>query len=287
MTAIAVLSLIVIVLSTLLSVVTDTWLVAAGSVDNYNKSRVMLGVLDRDVRTMVLRSDVAAFPLDKNAQYPAFAFYTKVQGSPGSDTRAVSLIQYVLTSTTTSSVLERLDYGLNFPPVAPATNPALTLSLNNTTSLPDLANFNATSQTESLATGVIAFQWQFVDGGGNVLNPPYTTPSATDAPSTATTPFWFDFTNPSASYNPRGVIVSLVVLSNGGYNIAANSGTIIPTLQTIFSSSSGSLATGQTFSQYWNSILKAPTPQMIAMPAPVRTGLQVFERHIQLPLLTH
>jgi prepilin-type N-terminal cleavage/methylation domain-containing protein len=263
--AMTVLSFVLIVLASMMGVVANIWTNGIGAVDNFTKARVMLSLLDRDIQMMVLRRDVAAF-VDSTGANPACAFYSNVQGYPGTDARTLSLVQYTLATTATSSALQRLSYGMNYSSsssVVPTTG--TTANLSQLTSLTNL-------QTETLATGVVAFQWQFVDGTGTIQAP------------TATSPF-YNFNTPGSTTNPRVVIVSLAVLTNSAYNFAIQTGKLSQ-LTDGTSTFQTAAPSNQTYSQVWNNFLNSPNATFMALPMPIRAGVQVFERHIPLPVTT-
>jgi prepilin-type N-terminal cleavage/methylation domain-containing protein len=269
MTALVILTVMLLAMSTTIAYVSRAWQEGISYLDNYTKARVMLNLLDRDIQLMILRRDTAAFT-DASGN-PACAFYTNVEGSPGAattrvDGRTVSLVQYQLASTGTTSVLQRLNYGMNFatsgvsPAVANSPAPTKLAQLTSLTSL----------QSEDLSAGVILFQWQFLDGTGTLRTPPAYT-------------FSYSFALPAPSTNPRSVIVSMLVLSNPAYIVATQNSTTIPALQALFPA--GSLPSNTTYAAYWNSILNGAAFGT-ALPAPVRGGLQVFQRQIPLPIVT-
>ena len=138
----------------------------------------------------------------------------------------------------------RYNYGMNF-----LTTTGTIPTVGTTASLP--APTNAVLQTDTLYTGIIQFQIQFIDGTGAILTPPYSltsTPPATSSPPSGPTPFWFDFAVPGATYNPRSVVISMVVLSNPAYKLAIQTGT----MSTVVGCFSTTVPTNQTYSQVWN-----------------------------------
>jgi prepilin-type N-terminal cleavage/methylation domain-containing protein len=261
--------------------VSQLWINGVGAIDNISKARDIVTVMDRDIQQMVLRPDTAAFVgSNTSTATPACAFYTNVQSS-GTDTRAVSLVQYELNppgSPSNTSSLGRLTYGMNFSStITPI------ISTPAPTALTQLAS--ASTSTETLATGVVQFQYQFVDGAGTILTPqpsgyipyPYT--------GNATTPFTYDYINPRDPANPRAVIVSIIVLSNSAYKIATQAGLLSKLTDgtTIFSTAA---PTNQTYSQVWNTTLSNPNAAFLSLPGPVRAGLRVFQRYIPLPVIS-
>ena len=227
---------------------------------------------------MVMRRDLAAF-VGNTGTNPACAFYSNVQSYTGSsttmDTRAISLVSYQLVQGATSSTLQRVSYGSNFAGVIP--------TIGTTSSLPQLTSSN--TSTETLSSGVIGFQWQFVDGTGTVLTPGYTpTGSLPSYAPSGTTPFWFDYTAPGAAYNPRVVIISMAVMSYPAYRLAVTSGKLA-TVVSCFPATTPSTP-NQTYSQAWNAMLNSSTTAFLSLPAPIRSGIEVFERRIPLPITT-
>ena len=290
MVAMAVLSLILVVLATATATVSRIWLNGIGAVDNFTKARLALSLLDRDIQLMVLRRDLAAFT-DSTGTQSQCAFYTMIEGYPAVDTRCVSLVQYSMSqlptpASATSSVLQRLNYGMNYA----TSSSAMTPEVGYSTNLVQLASpvVTAHAVTESVFTGIIQFQIQFVDGTGTILNPPYSslssTPPSSSTVPTLPTPFWFDYANPGGTYNPRTVVVSMVVLSNPAYIAATQSGGAY--LSTVIGCFSTSPPSNETYSQVWNAFLAAPNSTFLSLPPTIRGGVQVFERNIPLPITT-
>jgi len=283
--SITILSIILFTLAKAIGYVSQLWVNGVGIVDNYTKARNILTVMDRDVQQMVLRPDLAAF-VNSNSSSPAAAcaFYTNIEGT-GTDGRTVSLVQYLLnplagTTSAAQTTFGRVNTGMNY--TASGTTPLLGTA---TTPLPVALTqlpTPSTTNTDTLATGVIRFQWQFVDGGANMLTPPYT---PTGSAPTVTTPFTYDFTAPSAASNPRAVVVSVLVLNNSAYQLATQNPAIMTKLLSDFPNTLPTTATNQTFSQYWNGILNPATGTLdTSLPVSVRSGLQVFQRYIPLPV---
>jgi prepilin-type N-terminal cleavage/methylation domain-containing protein len=274
----AILSIMLLTMATMMGFVSTIWLNGIGSMDNFTKARVVLNLVDRDIQMMVLRRDIAAFVDPSGASLDSYgnsicAFYTNVQGNPGTDTRSISLVQYLLNNPGSQPTLQRLNYGMNFLAAS-----GVTPAIGQTSKL--AAPANSTLQTETVFTGIVRFQIQFVDGTGTILTPPYTPTGTTKAAG----PFSFNFLAPADPSNPRSVVVSMLVLSNPAYKLATQGGGTIMTklLSTFPNTLTGS---NQTFSQYWNSILN-PSIGTIdpTLPPVVRGGIQVFERRVPLPI---
>ncbi len=284
--AIAILSIMLVGLATAIGYVSRLWLSGIGAMDNFTKARVVLNLLDRDIQLMVLRRDLAAFvdasgnAVDGNGN-AICAFYTNVQGNPGSgirDARTLSLVQYSLTTTTTSPTLQRINYGMNF------TASGVTPVMGTPASLPTAASFpvSAPYQSDTVFAGIIRFQIQFIDGNGNILTPT----GNPNGSMLAGGRFAYDFNNPGNVLNPRIAVVSMLVLNNSAYTIAIRPGsTTMTTLLGDFQNTLPSGQTNQTFGQYWSSLLNPASGTLDpVLPPSVRSGMQVFERQIPLPV---
>ena len=296
--ALAVLSIMLIGLASAMGYVSKLWLSGAGSMDNFTKARVVLNLLDRDIQMMVLRRDLPAFvdtsgnAIDSNGN-AICAFYTNVQGNPGQgqltagtqNYRTLSLVQYQLnpTTTTTTPTLVRYNYGMDFLSSTSAVKgatPIVNTPIPSILTTPTYAN----QGTDTVFTGIVQFQIQFIDGNGNILTPSTNSSVA----MTAGGRFTYDFAYPGDPLNPRIAVVSMLVLSNPAYIIATQPGSSTMTeLLGDFKNTLPASQTNQTFSQYWNSIINPATGTLDpTLPPAVRSGVQVFERHIPLPITT-
>jgi hypothetical protein len=137
--------------------------------------------------------------------------------------------------------------------------PPLVTSSQNSTAVP-----SALDQAQVLVNGVVALQIQFL------------TPTAT-----LQSTFQFNYSNPTATTNTPTVIVSMIVLDNAAYQLAA-SANAFGNLSTDLANGSGPTGT-QTYAQYWNAQISSPTFGA-NLPKPVRAGLRVFERRIAIPV---
>jgi prepilin-type N-terminal cleavage/methylation domain-containing protein len=281
--SITILSIMLFSLAQAIGYVSQLWINGVGTVDNFGKARDILTVMDRDIQQMVMRSDLPAFVVNPAANpLQACSVYTNVEGNQGTSTpdgRTISLVEYYPNFNGGIFTLSRLNYGNNF---SQSQTPIIA-----TTTLTDLS-LATSPYTETVATGVVQFGYQFVDGTGTIQTPGPTNyvknssyPIA--APSALYT-YSYNFTAPGASSNPRAVIVSLLVLSNSAYQLALQNAHIATQLTTDFS---GTLPANTTYSQFWNSTLNPTTGTLDpTLPAPVRAGLRVFQRYIPLPVVT-
>jgi prepilin-type N-terminal cleavage/methylation domain-containing protein len=261
-------------LTEMVQLVASAWQFGTARASDFSETRTVLGMIERDVQGMVVRPDVAAFC--DSAGNPALAFYTRFPGGATTN-RKVSLVEYALTTTGNPQLLRYDDGGLAYAASTPPeiqlmptttgtssgtltdlpTSP-LTTSSQNITAVPSKGD-----QAELLVNGVVAFKYQFMNGSG-----------------TYQSNFQFNYSQPTAAANTPTLVVSIAVLDNAAYQMAANAGA--------FSKLAGDLAPGaptgtQTYAQYWNGLM-ATAGFGSNLPLPVRAGIQVFERRIAIPV---
>lgn len=106
MVATCILTMIVLSLSAMLSSTSKTYSMGRQRVNNFTKARGMLEVIARDLRDAVIRPDLLSFPNS------SFEFYTMQPGILSSNARQVSLVSYVIDSTSSLSTLQRGDVGI-------------------------------------------------------------------------------------------------------------------------------------------------------------------------------
>lgn len=250
--ATTILVLLVLLLAGAFETIVDTWESGNARVDNFSKARTILGLLNRDAQSAVLRPDIGAF-VDQTGANPACAFYTRMEGTNG---RRLTLVSYFLTTTLTNSstipILERADYSLDY------TNTVLTIGTTN--SLPDLSKVSAVD----VAPGVLLFKIQYINGVGTLQDN-----------------FQYDFNNPSSTNNTKAFVASLLVVDNNTVKIAQQTGTLT-TLIGKFPTNSTALSANQTFAQNWEGVMNAPTFGQ-GLPKPLRSGTRAFEGHVTLP----
>ena len=248
--AISVLAILVVIMTRIIGMVSDTWRAGRARADKFSQARMVFGMLDRDVQSMVLRRDLAAFR-DKSGSN-ACAFYTQRPGGEGD--RRFSLVEYRLDNPTTRPSLVRADYGMDYATLSPTRVP----SLGNTNALPDLEH----AEARSLSDGIVGFAWQFVDGSGIPRDN-----------------FQFDHADPSATANTRAITVSITVLDDEACKLAERNG-LLPSLTGLLG---GKPAAGETYADYWKALIGSPGFGS-SLPLPVRQSLRVFERSVQIPL---
>lgn len=154
--AIAVLALLLVMLTQIFSIVSDTWLGGQARQDSFSKARVLMDMVAQDLKSGVFRSDLASFPDPANP-----VFYTKRSGfsSAGGALREVSLVSYTLD---TSGKMQRGDLAI------PWSNSSSLISFGVTDSLPTAGAMTMRDMTG----GVLAFRLLFVNADGT-LSPVY------------------------------------------------------------------------------------------------------------------
>jgi hypothetical protein len=95
LTAIAVLSLLIVMLAQITGLVSNAWINGQRDVNNFTKARAMLNLFTNDIQAGLFRSDLCAFPSDGSGG-SLIKFYTQRLGiaPSGSTTRELSLVQY-------------------------------------------------------------------------------------------------------------------------------------------------------------------------------------------------
>jgi prepilin-type N-terminal cleavage/methylation domain-containing protein len=213
--ALSILTVVMVMISQAVGIVSQTWRKGMARVDNFSQARAVLNLANRDIQSIVLRPDLAAF-VDA-AGKPSFTFYSQVNGSSG--TRKLSLIRYSLNSAN-PPVFERNDLGFSYP----ATTGGLSLGI--TDKLPDLALMNPTN-AQPLSEGILIFQWQALDDAGK-LSPT------------------FDQTTTKA------IVISILVLDTEAFRLAQKLNKV-DEIRDLFETTT--LPADKTYSQYWLGIL--------------------------------
>lgn len=103
--AMAILTMIVISLSTILFTTSLSCNTGLQRANNFTKARCMLDAMARDLNGILLRSDLPAF---SNSN---FEFYTQQAGIISGSPRQISLVSYSIDSTSEKSILQRGDVG--------------------------------------------------------------------------------------------------------------------------------------------------------------------------------
>ena len=225
--AMSVLALVLVFITQAIGAVSRTWKSGVARIDNFAKARVILGLLERDIQSAVLRRDLGAF-VDGGGSN-ACAFYSRIGGQTN---RRLSLIRYSLANPTTAPVLQRADYSLDY-----ATN---TLTLGSTNSLPDLSKVSS----QDVAGGILRFEWQFLAADGT-LQPAYQ----------------FDYDKPDSAANTKALVISVLVLDDDALRLGQQTEKLAGLLDKFV----GAPAANQTYAQLWNADLNSP-PQNLPEP---------------------
>lgn len=215
----AVLMVLFIVLMQVVGAVSSSWRRGTAKIDNLAQARAIMGLLDRDIQSMVLRKDLGAFCSPTGDT--TCAFYTRIAGGDG--TRRLSLVSYQIND----RVLARSDYELDYgTKVLRLTEPGTLADLNSTSLM-----------TDNFAEGVLLFAVQFVAADGSLKDK-----------------FNFNYPDPQAQANTRAVVISMVVLDTPAYMVARERA-LLPALEAEFVASSNPAGTIQA--RHWNSKARA------------------------------
>jgi len=247
--AIAVLSIMLLLLSQMVSLASKTWSTGRARVDNFTQARTVLGLMDRDIQSCVLRRDLASF-VDTGGN-PTLAFLTRVS-TPGQD-RKLALVAYQMTGLPTAPELVRHDFGYSFD----STN---TPPYGTQGSIQDLDKANA----QALTDGVLRFEVQFVLADG-----------------TLSKSFQYDYDNPSAKTNAQSLVLSLLVIDSTALKLAKDTETI----SVLMNAFAGNPGPNESYAAYWNDLIRSGSG-MASLPEPLRVGIKSFERHVTLPIAT-
>lgn len=147
--AIAVLSLIVIVMAQVLQAASLAWFNGQARVNNFVKGRAMMDLVARDLQAGIYRDDLSAFPTNQ------ISFYTERPGFSGSAaaTRSVSWVTYAASNTTLQRGDMAVEWGAaNLP------------SFDPTNALPPVG----TITSRDTASGVVGFKVLFLYGDGTI-----------------------------------------------------------------------------------------------------------------------
>ncbi|MCE0497797.1 MAG: prepilin-type N-terminal cleavage/methylation domain-containing protein [Methylacidiphilales bacterium] len=285
--AVAILSILLLGFSQILSLSLVTWQQGLIRANCYTKARVVLDAATADIQRGVFRSDLNNFPsntVGNSPAMPTFTFYTRAAGmNTGAGTlRPVSLVTYQLSTNTslpgyllrsentinwtnsTSSAVTNVDFEQTLSPVSAAT----------TTS-------NSVPPNDLLSTGIVDFEMIFLlSDGTTVLAKDYQSPS-------------------TASVVMIGVAVAVMddkVLALLQPATSSKFSTIQSTLESAFNSTnfatmvySTNATTGvvgytssnteRSIKELWDPAI-APLYQQAGYPKDLSIGLQTFERFV-------
>jgi len=174
--AMGVLLLMLVLFTQAIGGISSAWRGAEERMNNHTKARALLGRLQTDIDTMVLRDDLPAFPVD--GADTKFGFFTLrrgvYNGTSASDARSLSYVEYNFDSNSrypgrllrfdksydyTDGEQSALEFGSAIE-VGPGETPA-----PNAT--PDRGEEPPTESEAGLADGILGFEWAFLrhDGG--------------------------------------------------------------------------------------------------------------------------
>ena len=153
LTAMAVLSFLVVMVAQILSMSTQATTVSGNQLNNLEKSRRIFERIGMDLSSSISSTEIP-YQVDKSPQSDSLRFYSQKSGFDNSS-RGISFIEYRVNNANTSLpyAWERGLAGVNTPPFggAPSTSPALTY--------------------QSIADGILRFKVSFLSTGTGALSP--------------------------------------------------------------------------------------------------------------------
>lgn len=248
LTAVAILALLFVMLGGILNTMSRTWKEGQQRANNFTKARAMLDLLSRDLQGGLFRSDLVAFP----GNPVTVLFYTQRPGISSSTPRDISLVQYQLNTTATTSTLQRGDIAYDW-----SVNSSSSIAFNQVT-LPTIpaGNFRDTSP------GIVGFQLLFVYASGTM---------STAYPSPLTTATNSDALN--------SVGISIAVVDDEAMKQLASAGKI----QQLRNDLAGTINGTRSVKGDWDAYLQSSLDWK-NYPRSLATGLKIFERYVYLPI---
>jgi prepilin-type N-terminal cleavage/methylation domain-containing protein len=247
MTALTVLSLMMVMLGQILQMVGMAWTNGEKNVNNFTKARAMLDMFSKDIQSGVFRNDLAAFPLA--GATTSASFYTQRPGVPSTNDpeRYVSLVQYDYNPDQSTSInmttLQRGDMAISWD-----ASPTV-LPFGNTT------DFNGDTVTpRNTAPGVVDYKLLFVYANGTV-----------------STTYTYSTTNPL-----RAVGLTLLVVDDQTLKLLTTSE--VTALRTAFDLPAVTTGT-RSVKADWENYL-ATGMSWSSYPKSLGVGLKVFERYV-------
>jgi prepilin-type N-terminal cleavage/methylation domain-containing protein len=256
--ALAVFAILMSFVGQLLSVTENAWRVGVQESNNLTRGRALLDVIALDIKQGVFRNDLPAFPAAVGDNY---SFYTQSAGSSDLGTRPVSLVNYLLTVTSSSATLQR-----QIAPVDWTGGSGENLALGTTNAIP----MKVSNADDEGCSGVINFALFFLN-----------------ADSTGAISYSSTYSNTLTSQT-KGIGFTLLVADNATANLLGKQGNLL-NLQSNFPVPSD--LTGGIKSS-WDKVLNGTSGSLYAggstrYPAQMKTGLQIFEKVVYLTTAAH
>lgn len=245
MVAVAVLSLMVVLLGQMIQSSSQGWLDGKARTSSFAKARSLLDLLHRDLQGGVFRGDLAGFAGTNAGTFLTnVAFYTRRSGVPvnGADPlRSVSLVQYTLHP---SGMLRRGDVPVTWNDAATA------ISFGRTNSLPQLAGIT----DRDTVPGVLGFRILFVQANGML----------TDAYDPAS--------------RPKGASIGVALVDDN--TVKKLTSAQVAELQTAFATR---VSGTNSLKADWEEFLKSGGVAWSEYPRDLGRGLKIFERYVRFP----
>jgi prepilin-type N-terminal cleavage/methylation domain-containing protein len=269
--AIAILLIVGLGLSQILSLSLQTWQQGLIRADCYTKARVVLDAATADIQRGVFRSDLNNFPNSASSP-PAFTFYTRAAGMNTGNTpvRPVSLVTYQLsTNPNTRGYLLRSENTINWSGA----------NLNFDQSLSAVGAATATAPlppNDLLSTGIVDFEMLFLLSDGTTIPAnQYKTPSTASVVMIGLAVAVIDdkvltLLHPATSTQYSNIQTTLESALSS--NFAAMT---VPSNSTTYVSPNYD----RSIKELWDPAI-APYFQNTAYPKALGSGLQTFERFV-------
>lgn len=243
--AVAVLSLMVVLLGQMIQSSSQGWLDGKARISSFMKARSMLDLLQRDLQGGVFRGDLAGFAeASSGGSLTNVAFYTRRSGVPvnaADKLRHVSLVQYTLRP---SGMLSRGDVPVSWDGAATA------ISFGVTNALPQLAGIT----DRDTVPGVVGFRILFVQTNGVLTN-------AYDPAS-----------------RPKGAAIGLAFVDDNSVK-KLTPDQLSELRETFDSHVSGT----NSLKKEWEELLKSGGIAWANYPRDLGRGLKIFERYVLFP----
>jgi len=273
--AIAILVVVGLGLTQILSMALQTWQQGLVRADCYTKARVVLDAATADIQRGLFRTDLYSFPNSTNSP-PTFTFYTRAAGvsAGNSSVRPVSLVTYQLApaSANLPGYLLRSETSVNWS----GTN------LNFYQSLPPVVAGSASGSVppnDLLSTGIVDFEMLFLLSDGTTIPAnAYKTPSTASVVMIGLTVAVIDdkaltLLHPTTTTQFSNIQNTLeTAISTTSTNFAPMT---IPINSTTYVSPNYK----RSIKELWDPAI-APFFQTAGYPKSLTTGLQTFERFV-------
>lgn len=165
-------------LASLFGNISNTWVHSRGKLDNFSRARALINSISRDIKSAVIKQDLAAFP-----DAESISFYVQQFGENSPSKRPLTYISYAQIKKNGRFYIQRSDSPIDY---------LSTSTLDWQPFSSGSASIPTPSIERLLCNGVIAFTYQFIQSDG--------TASRT-------------FNNASSAFPTKAIRISLAVLN--------------------------------------------------------------------------